>query len=408
MKILYLTFYFEPDLCPGSFRNTTLVNELSGQLTADDSIHVMTTQPNRYASYRPAAPAREVRDTEGCPVMVHRVAVPTHRSGLLGQIRAFWVYFWAVQRLSRSSEYDLVIASSSRLFTAFLGAVLARKKEIKLFLDIRDLFREAIVEAIQTPGLPLLLSPLLRAIEHHTFGYAAHINLVSEGFRPYFKPYQQATYSYFTNGIDETFLQLPGSQPMAVKPYKTILYAGNLGDGQGLHKLIPEAARQLGDSYRFVLIGDGGARSKLEAALQKDKSTNVELRPPSRRANLLAEYQKADYLLLHLNDWKSCQRVLPSKLFEYGATDKPIMAGVGGYAAAFIQAHLPGTILFHPTDATALVRQLRATPYRTQVRAEFKQQFRRQTINQQLARCIIRVYQDNESQQSRATAPFIL
>ena len=47
MKILYLTFYFEPDLCAGSFRNTPLVAELARQLGPYGSVHVVTTQPNR-------------------------------------------------------------------------------------------------------------------------------------------------------------------------------------------------------------------------------------------------------------------------------------------------------------------------------------------------------------------------
>ena len=389
MKILYLTFYFEPDLGPGSFRNTTLVSELASQLTTNDSIQVVTTHPNRYASYSPAAPDREEWPTEGCPVLVQRIRVPKHKSGLIGQIMAFWIYFRSVHQFTKNTDYDLVVASSSRLFTAFLGARLARKCAVPLFLDIRDLFREAIVEAIRFPFVHACLNPLLKRIEHYTFGYATHINLVSEGFRSYFKAYRQATYSYCTNGIDPPFLSIPASRPKENHQPKIILYAGNIGDGQGLHKLIPEAAKQLGDTYQFVVIGDGGARKKLEAVLLENQCTNVELRPPANRHELLTAYQDADYLLVHLNDWDACQRVLPSKLFEYGATDKPILAGVGGYAASFIRNHLSDCILFAPTDVTSLVRQLRETPYRTQERVEFKRQFARHTINQELARHII-------------------
>lgn len=390
MKLLYLTFYFEPDLCPGSFRNTTLVTELASQLTARDSIHVVTTHPNRYASYSPAAPDREEWPTAGCPVLVQRIRVPKHKSGLIDQIMAFWSYFRFAHQFTRGNDYDLVVASSSRLFTAFLGAILARKRTVPLFLDIRDLFREAIAEVVRFPFAHACLNPFLKRIERYTFGYATHINLISAGFRSYFNLYQQATYSYCTNGIDALFLATPASRPTENHPFKTILYAGNIGDGQGLHKLIPEAARQLGDQYQFVVIGDGGARQKLEATLLEKQCTNVALRPPTNRQELLMAYQNADYLLVHLNDWDACQRVLPSKLFEYGATDKPILAGVSGYAASFIRDYLPNTLIFNPTDAANLVRQLRETPYRTQDRVEFKRQFARHTINQELARHIIR------------------
>ncbi|MVM29255.1 glycosyltransferase [Spirosoma sp. HMF4905] len=391
MNILYLTFYFEPDIGPGAFRNTTLVNELSSQLTANDSVHVITTQPNRYNSYKPAAVEREECRNGGCSISVQRIKIPNHKSGFFDQIRSFFAYYRRVFQLTKGHNYDLIIASSSRLFTAFLGARLARKQTIPLFLDIRDLFREAISDVIRFSLVHAVLNPLLRAVERYTFGYASHINLVSEGFRSYFESFQQATYSYFTNGIDVDFLDMPASLLNLNRQIKTILYAGNIGEGQGLHTIIPEAARQLGSAYRFLVIGDGGAREKLESALKGNNCTNVDLRSPIKRKELIAEYQKADYLFVHLNDIDACKRVLPSKLFEYGATDKPILAGVAGYAASFVREYLPNSILFDPSDVASLTRQLRETSYYTQPRIAFKQRFSRQTINTDMAQQIRRI-----------------
>lgn len=390
MTILCLTFYFEPDLCAGSFRNTPLVAELARQLGADGSVHVVTTQPNRYQSFKQAAPDREERGN----VLIDRVAVPTHASGLIDQIWSFITYYRAAHRLTQNGRYDLVVASSSRLFTAFLGARLARKHRARLFLDVRDLFRETMLELLQhRRGTVRLvrfgLNPVLWAVERYTFGHATHINLVSEGFRTYFSRFSQATYSYFTNGIDDEFLAVgPSEEPVSAGQIKTILYAGNIGEGQGLHNIIPQAARQLGVGYRFVVIGDGGAKQKLERAIGDTGVATVELRPPVNRNALVDAYQTADYLFVHLNDLDALKRVLPSKLFEYGATDKPIVAGVAGYAAQFVREHLPNTLLFAPGDVSDLVRQLRTTPYRTQPRPEFLVQFQRRTIVQAMARQI--------------------
>lgn len=387
MNILYLTFYFEPDLCAGSFRNAPLVAELARQLAPGDQIHVVTTQPNRYASYQPDAPAHEQRG----PVRVDRVAVPAHAGGLTDQVRSFGTYYRAVHQLTKAHRYDLVVASSSRLFTAFLGARLARRLRVPLFLDIRDLFRETILDVLTNPVARLGLNPLLWVVERYTFGYARHINLVSEGFLPYFAPFRRATYSYFTNGIDDEFLRMaPAERPADNVPNnpQTLLYAGNIGEGQGLHNVIPAAARRLGDTYRFVIIGDGGARQKLEDAIRRQGVTNVELRPPVSRSALVAAYQRTDYLFVHLADLDAFRRVLPSKLFEYGATDKPIVAGVAGYAARFVTEHLANCILFAPGDAADLVAQLRRTPYRTEARPDFVGRFGRQTIMRQMARLI--------------------
>ncbi|WP_338875071.1 glycosyltransferase family 4 protein [Spirosoma sp. SC4-14] len=390
MNVLYLTFYYEPDLCAGSFRNTPLIRELASQLQMNDTIHVVTTQPNRYQSFKQIAlPYQEWQCESGARVRIDRVAVPAHASGLTDQIRSFWSYYRAARQLTKTESYDLVVASSSRLFTAFVGAQLARRQKRPLFLDIRDLFRETILEMFGKSVLPIVLNPALRLVEQYTFGYATHINLVSEGFRSYFDPYRQATFSYFTNGIDEEFLNLPVSAPRN-SGRKTILYAGNIGEGQGLHKLIPEAARLLADQYRFVIIGDGGAKKKLEEAIRSNKVTNVELRTPVNRTTLLDAYQSADYLLVHLNDLEAFRRVLPSKLFEYGATDKPILAGVAGYAAQFVRTYIDNHILFDPGDVTSLVVQLNTTPYRTCCRTRFVEQFQRKTIVKALAKQMLK------------------
>ncbi|GAB4044463.1 glycosyltransferase family 4 protein [Spirosoma jeollabukense] len=387
MKILYLTFYFAPDIGPGAFRNTATVDELARQLPQNSHIQVVTTKPNRYESFKPAISDYERRSNGDCLITTERIRIPRHGNGQLSQIWSFMVYGWAAYRLTKNHRYELVVASSSRLATAFLGAFIARKYQTPLFLDIRDLFREVMLEKLRNSGVRALLNPVLRAVERYTFGYASHINLVSEAFRSYFKSYPLATFSYLTNGIDDVFLSIPPSQPYPGSSIRTLLYAGNIGEGQALHKVIPQAARLLGATYRFVVFGGGGAaRRKLEKAIQLEKVTNVDLYDPVTQSELLVEYQKADYLFVHLDDLEAFKRVLPSKFFELGATDKPIVAGVAGYAASFVQEQLENSILFNPGDVVDLVRQLRETPYRTQGRAGFRARFQRRAISQQLAR----------------------
>ncbi len=258
---------------------------------------------------------------------------------------------------------------------------------IPLVLDVRDLFREVILDMLNRP-VRVLLAPVLWAAETYAFGQARHINLVSEGFRDYFSRFDRASYSWFTNGIDGEFLCMPSSIPPGSEQTKTIFYAGNIGAGQDLHTLIPEAARLLGDAYQFIVIGDGSTLVELETAVRLANINNVTILPPVSRQALLEFYQKADYLLVHLAPVNALKRVLPSKLFEYGATDKPILAGVSGYSAQFVRQHLDNVILFNPGDAHSLTAQLRETPYRLQNRPEFRQQFNRQIITDDMARCI--------------------
>lgn len=389
MRILYLSFYFEPDLCAGSFRNTPIVKELSEREELRDGVvEVLTTMPNRYSSYLVDAEENEERGN----VIIRRVPLSNHKSGFLDQIVAFKKYFFTCLRIVKNEDYDLVIASSSRLFTAFLGARIARNKRIPLVLDIRDLFRDTIIEVIKNRVVSFGLNNVLKIVENYSFGYASHINLVSEGFRSYFDRFKKCTYSFHTNGIDDVFLLKEQSNKIESKgnnERRIILYAGNIGEGQGLHHIIPEAALKLEELFEFVIVGDGGARKALEENIELRKCRNVTLLPPMNREELIKKYISSDFLFVHLNDLKAFERVLPSKLFEYGAFNKPIIAGLSGYAALFVEKNISNHILFEPCDTFGLVNKLRSYEYKTEERFEFKEKFARANIIRRMVSDII-------------------
>ena len=50
-----------------------------------------------------------------------------------------------------------------------------------------------------------------------------------------------------------------------------IVYAGNIGEGQGLHKIIPEIASKLLNKASFKIIGNGGMKDSLQDALLQKK-----------------------------------------------------------------------------------------------------------------------------------------
>ena len=67
---------------------------------------------------------------------------------------------------------------------------------------------------------------------------------------------------------------------------------------------------------------------------------NIKIIPPLKRDSLLQYYNSADVLFLHLADVPAFQKVLPSKLFEYGSFNVPIIAGVKGVAKKFIKNNI--------------------------------------------------------------------
>lgn len=383
--ILYLTFYYEPDLCAGSFRNSPLVKELSKQAGDEVTITVISTMPNRYQTYKADAATYE----EEGNLRIYRIWLPEHKSGFIDQALSFVAYYRKVIKITQDKSYDLVVASSSRLFTAYLGYRIAKEKHAKLYLDIRDIFYDTMKDVIKNRIIRLSLLPLLKYLESKTFSNADHINLISGGFREYFKKYSNPSYSYFSNGVDEEFIDLPPALPNGSRKRKRIIYAGNIGEGQGLDTIIPGSAQQLTDDYEFIVIGDGGNRKLLEAKVEKLNLNNVHILNPVQRSVLLERYLDSDFLFLHLNSYDAFKKVLPSKIFELASFDLPVLAGVQGYAREFIEENVSNHILFQPGNTTELVAKLQSYKYKREKRTDFIQKFRRMRLNREMAESML-------------------
>ena len=121
---------------------------------------------------------------------------------------------------------------------------------------------------------------------------------------------------------------------------------------------------------------------------------NVELTDPINRKEVVEEYKNADILFIHLNDLPIFQKVLPSKVFELAAVEKPILAGVNGYAREFLNNKVDGVFLFDPGDVEGLINQIQRIEQIEELNlsidnGDFFKQYSRQQINKQLASSIL-------------------
>lgn len=383
-RILLISFYFRPDLSAGSFRMSALVDALLEKGNGSLGVDMITTLPNRYSSFNLDAPEKE-------PIgkfNIFRIRLPSHKSGMIDQAKAFFHFASSAYSIAKVGKYDLIFATSSRLMTAALGAWIARSMKVPLYLDIRDIFVDTIKDVLPKKAA-VVMKPIFSLVEHLTISTARHVNVVSRGFGPYFKSrYPQIKLSYFTNGIDDGFLNIDicTKNPRGNRDGKIrVLYAGNIGEGQGLHTVIPQLAFRLGNNYEFRVIGDGGRKPMLEAVLAESGVQNVELLPPMQRDGLIEEYLSADVLFLHLNDYDAFKKVLPSKIFEYAAIGKPIWAGVAGYAAQFLSEEVSNVAVFPPCDIDQALKVFEGLELQDKARDSFVQKFERRKIMQLMA-----------------------
>lgn len=355
MKLIFFTFYYPPDLCAGSFRAVALTEALSHKLNSDDEIHIITTQPNRYASHQVEAESDVVEGN----VRIHRIRVPVHKGGMASQTRSFLTYFWNAFFLCNKIKPDFIIGTTSRLMTGVLTWLSAITVRCRYFIDLRDIFSETISDVFSTKNrlLGRVVKFIFSFLEKRVFRSAAGVNVVSLGFPDYFESQGISTcnWSFYPNGVDSEFIGLPELKNDNQDEVITIFYAGNIGSGQGLETIIPAVAKKLGGRYRFTIIGDGGTRYLLKKKIETEGIDNVELLLPIGREALVQYYKRADILFLHLNNLPAFKRVLPSKIFEYAALGKPIVAGLDGYSAQFIRDNVEYGSLFSPGDVDSCV-----------------------------------------------------
>ena len=375
-----------------------MVQALLKQLPVGAHLEIVTTAPNRYVSYSETVTNGAHAVEQHDQYTIHRIALPTHESGMLDQSKSFFVFAKEALKLTKQQQYQLVVATSSRLMTASLAAYIASQKRAPLYLDIRDIFVDTIKDVISAKSL-MWLAPALSWVEKKTINTASKVNLVSEGFLPYFKKrYPTQRYSSFTNGIDQEFIDASEAPLVqALNPRDTevnVLYAGNIGEGQGLSHIVPALANALKGRARFTVIGDGGRYKQLKLALEQQQCTNVELVPPMNRARLIEAYLKADILFLHLNAFPAFEKVLPSKIFEYAVLGKPILAGVAGYPASFIQNEVDNAQVFEPCNVSEAVLAFERLQLQRYPRTEFLKKFNRSNIMDAMAEDILSLLPD--------------
>ena len=226
---------------------------------------------------------------------------------------------------------DVVFVVEPTLACAPAAWLAARLGGAKAWLHIQDFEVDVAFE------LGLMKSPPLRwwvtFLEHHLMRRFDVVSAISPQMceRLARKGVEHERIELFENGVDTKIIYpLDGPSPMRAAlgiDTETIvaLYAGNMGEKQGLESLIA-AARGLA-ARRDILIllaGDGVMRAAMEAEAQTlDNVRILSLQTPSRFNDLL---NLADiHLLPQRRD--AADLVMPSKLLGMLASGRPVVAG---------------------------------------------------------------------------------
>lgn len=313
--------------------------------------------------YRPQRWRREWRD--GVEVLRAPQYVPGRVSGLGRLLQecsfgASCLYWWSTCLLQR--PWDAMVAVCPPMTSGLVPGLLARRLAVPLLIHVQDLQLDAARE------LGILRQPLLLAgltwLELHLFRQARAVTTISRSMaaRLAAKGVPPARLQVLPNWADLDKVR-PGPRLNALRrelgltSETVVLYAGNLGEKQGLEVILEAAAlTREKPSIRYLVAGEGAARDRIKLRAQDlglDNLTFLPLQSNSRLPLLLA----AADLHLVVQRQKAADLVMPSKLTNIMAAGRPFIATAGeGTELARVTTESRAGLVVPPEDGRALAQ----------------------------------------------------
>lgn len=361
MKILFFSHYFPPEVNAPASRTYEHCRRWA---TAGHDVTVVTCVPNcpdgvAFDGYRNRL-RPQVEIVDGIRVVrVWTFLAPNARSNR--RIANYFSYclsaIWSALWLQRP---DIVVATSPQFFCGWAGVWVSRLKRVPFVLEIRDIWPESIaaVGAMRNGKRVRFL----KWLEQRMYRAADHIVAVGTGYRDQISPKvpeMREQISVIPNGVDgeqyppqppnDAFLQRYGLLDKFV-----CSYVGTTGMAHGLDVVVRAAKRlrQHGrEDIAFMIVGDGATRPALEAQIAaeglEDYVVLTGRLPKHQMATVLAS---SDCCLIHLRGTELFATVIPSKIFETMAMQRPMIMGVRGPAREIVMEAGAGTPMTPESD----------------------------------------------------------
>ena len=262
---------------------------------------------------------------------------------------------------------DVVIATSPQLLCALAGWWLSWWKRVPFVFEVRDLWPESLA-AVGAGSSGGLLHRTLGAIAGFLYQRASRIVVVSPAFKDHLMRYwnvPEEKIATVENGVETDNFRLDPAaakvrQELNVDDRFLICYIGTMGNAHGLETLIA-AAEELQDALPravFLLIGEGAEKDQLVKLAAARGLSNVRFLGQQPRERIPACVSAADLCLVMLKKTELFKTVIPTKLLEYMACQRPVIVAVDGQARQIVEAAGAG-VFVEPEDSKALVEAIR-------------------------------------------------
>jgi glycosyltransferase involved in cell wall biosynthesis len=361
MRIAFISQWFDPEggsaAIPGS-----MVRALESR---GHRVDVVTGFPNYpsgklYDGYHVRLHQRELHGTTS----VHRVALyPSHDGSAARRAFNFLSFMMSASTIgtlvARRSKVALVYSTPATVGLA--GVVLRSVFRRPFVLYVQDVWPDTLVATGMLPSR--FTTPAVAVVDrfcHLVYRRAARILVISPGMKRLLVergvPDDKVDVIY--NWVDEDVFR-PVRSARDTQTF-TVMYAGNLGEVQGLDVLI-RAVAQLPDlaDLQVALVGDGVARDRLERlAVDLGVSQRVEFRGRHEITEMAGVLASADVQVVSLQDLPLFHATMPSKVQAIMASGQPVIVSAPGDAAELVRTAGAGIVAV-PGDVSSMAEAIR-------------------------------------------------
>ncbi len=339
MRILIVCQYFWPE----NFR----INDIAiGLQEKGHEVTVFTGKPNypagkffpRYSFLRPA-----FEKWNG--ISIYRVPLLPRGTGGVRLMLNYlsFVFFGCWKALFLSLKTDVVfVYQLSPVTMALPGIIFKKKNKVEMCLYIQDLWPQSVVAAGNVTNRLVLW--LLRSVTSYIYNQTDKLLIQSRAFRDYLVDNKQSNDKiiYVPNSTEPFYRRT--NAPENIKQYFTgtinLVFAGNIGEVQGLHTFL-EAAKiihQTDPDICWIMIGNGRKKDELEQRANAYGISQVfKFIGSFPSEEMPGFFEAADALLISLVNDPVLSLTVPSKLQSYMACGKPVVGLLDGEGRKIIE-----------------------------------------------------------------------
>ena len=362
MKILFITDNFPPEVNAPATRTYEHIKEW----IRDESVEVtvLTCFPNFphgkvYNGYKNKLYQREKFD--GIDV-IRVCSYMSKNEGLVKRVLDYISFAFMAFIVGLFHKFDVIVATSPQFFTTWAGRGLAKIKRRPWVFELRDLWPES----IKTVGA-MKQGKIIEILEKIELGLYKSSNLViavTEAFRQNLiaRGIDGNKIKVITNGSNldlfaprEKDRGLLGQ--LGLKDKFIVGYIGTHGMAHSLDFIITTISKIKDEKFHFLFVGDGAVKEKIVNLAADLGLKNVTFLDSVSKDEVPRFLSICDAMLAPLKKDDNFKTVIPSKIFEASAMQRPVLLGVEGQAKEILEVYGAGAC-FEPENEKDFLEKL--------------------------------------------------